>query len=422
MGRRIWVWFLISATALPGWGSDDSAAVLSRFRTQLKETLKQLPDYTCVQSIERSRRPSTSVSYQPLDAIRVQVGLIGGNEKYSWPDSRKFDDKELRDLVGKGVVSTGNFALHVQHVFLSPATQFTELGPTEVAGRKALRYGYELPVEHSRYMLRFPPHEAEVGVRGKFLLDTGSLDLLELEVVADEITPELGIQSVTHVIRYARMPIGDGQFLLPGSARLSLIDLAGEEHRNDSNFSECRQYKAESKLSFEEEAAPADRVAPAVVSALPVRTAVEVDLAHDIQPAAASLGDAITATVAKPVVHDGKVMAAAGATLHGRLVRLEKEAIPFPHYVVGVEFHTLKSGDTSYDFSATMQDAGPSAGLIKQTRRMDPVFTKRRQKRFDILVREKPRGEGVLHWDAKKPKVPKGLRMVWQTIDSPDSQ
>ncbi|MEZ5403855.1 MAG: hypothetical protein R2729_29515 [Bryobacteraceae bacterium] len=412
--------FLFISAAFGAEG--DPAAVLEQFRSQLRDTLKQLPDYTCLQTIERARRPSESVAFQPLDSIRVQVGLIGQNERYSWPDAKKFEDKELRELVGKGVVSTGNFALHVKHVFLSPATRFTLRGDGDAAGQSAVRFDYELPVEHSRYTLRFPPHEEEVGVRGSFALDPRTLDLVRLEVIADEVSPDLGIQAIRHIIDYARTPIGDGEFLLPRKASLSLVDLNGEEHRNDSVFAECRQYRAESRLKFdsdEAEIAEAPAPGPAPVASLPAKLTVEVNLVHDIDPAGAALGDAVTAAVAKPVVHSGTTLMAAGWALHGRLVRLEKEATPFPHYVVGIEFHTAKSADgaESFDFSATMHDAGPASGLIRQTRRMDPIFTKRRQKRFDILVREKPRGEGVLHWDAKKARVPKGLRMVWETIE-----
>ena len=32
---------------------------------------------------------------------------------------------------------------------------------------------------------------------------------------------------------------------------------------------------------------------------------------------------------------------------------------------------------------------------------------------MDILVREAPRGQGVLHWEAKRPRIRKGFRMRW---------
>src|SRR4030088_201519 len=94
--------------------------LLPRFQASPKQTLPRLPDYTCIETIARSRRASTSPHYQPLDTIRLQVGLIGGRERYSWPDAARFDDRELRDLVGRGIIGTGDFAGHVQHVFLSP--------------------------------------------------------------------------------------------------------------------------------------------------------------------------------------------------------------------------------------------------------------------------------------------------------------
>ena len=36
---------------------------------------------------------------------------------------------------------------------------------------------------------------------------------------------------------------------------------------------------------------------------------------------------------------------------------------------------------------------------------------------MDILVREIPRGQGVLQWDAKQGRIRKGLRMRW-LVDS----
>jgi hypothetical protein len=43
-----------------------------------------------------------------------------------------------------------------------------------------------------------------------------------------------------------------------------------------------------------------------------------------------------------------------------------------------------------------------------------PTFSKKRSARMDILVRETPKGQGILHWDARRPQTPKGLRMKWR--------
>jgi hypothetical protein len=120
------------------------ADLLPRFRMWLKHALGRLPDYTCIETIARARRTPPSTHFQPLDTIRVQVGLIGGRESYAWPDAAPFYDRELRELVGRRIISAGDFAGHVHHVFLSPATQFTPHGTGALRERAAarLRFGH----------------------------------------------------------------------------------------------------------------------------------------------------------------------------------------------------------------------------------------------------------------------------------------
>jgi hypothetical protein len=394
--------------------------LLPRFQASVKETLRRLPDYTCIETIARSRRAPTSHHYQPLDTIRLQVGLIGGRERHSWPDATRFDDRELRDLIGRGIVGTGDFAGHVQHIFLSPATTFTPHDDIAVRDRPAARFEYEVPVEYSRYKLRVPPHEFEVGVHGSFEVDIQTLDLLTLEVHADEIPLELGMSRVSEVISYTRIPIGDSEFLLATSSQLTMVALDGEEYRNQITFAECRQFRAESNIRFDGD----QTLSPSAVSTRPVARAslppslsVEITLESEIRPETAAIGDAIHGVVAHPVRDGGKAIVPQGAVVHGRLVRLERSAQPFDHYVVGLEFHTVETTDASFDLFATMQDAGPAPGILPQAKRLDPVFTRKRTARLDILVREKPRGEGILHWDAKHIPIRRGLKMRWLTVD-----
>jgi hypothetical protein len=44
-----------------------------------------------------------------------------------------------------------------------------------------------------------------------------------------------------------------------------------------------------------------------------------------------------------------------------------------------------------------------------------PTFTQKRPAKLGILVAEQQRGQGVLLWDAKRPRIPRGLRMRWET-------
>ena len=330
-----------------------SPDVLPRFHSSLKETLRRLPDYTCIETITRSRRGARETHSQPLDTIRLRVGLIGGQERYSWPDAAKFDDRELRDLVGRGIIGTGNFADHVRHVFLSSAAVFKPLGTAEYDGRPVERFEFEVPVEYSRYKLRVAPDEAEVGIRGSFRVDSETMDLLTFEVQADEIPPELGLSRMKERIAYGKVAIGDTPFLLAKSSDLTIVTLDGEEYRNQISFADCHQFRADSKLVSEAGEAAASIEAPTPArSVLPVSMMVELALDSDIDPAKAAVGDSIRAILTRPLRDSIRVIAPEGSVVHGRLVRVERSPQPFDHFIVGLAFHTLESGQTPFDFLA----------------------------------------------------------------------
>ncbi len=86
-----------------------NALLLARIRSHMAETLRRQPDYTCVQTVERSQRPARSSRFEVVDTLRLEVALIGGKELFSWPGAGRFEDKELRQIVGRGTTSTGSF-------------------------------------------------------------------------------------------------------------------------------------------------------------------------------------------------------------------------------------------------------------------------------------------------------------------------
>jgi hypothetical protein len=68
----------------------------------------------------------------------------------------------------------------------------------------------------------------------------------------------------------------------------------------------------------------------------------------------------------------------------------------------------------SISISATMEKGRTADRTDPEAKRLDPKFTRRRTGRMDILVREVQRGQGILHWDARRGALPKGLRMQWR--------
>jgi len=397
----------------------ESDALLARIQAKVREDLARLPDFVCVQTVERSHRAKAREEFKLLDTLRLEVALIGNRERFAWLDARRFEDRELRDMVGKGAIGTGNFALHTKHVFEPRVAEFKAAGETMHQGRRAWRYDYEVPWENSGYRIRLSSQEEVVAFRGSFLADAETLDLLQLEVLADEIPQELGLDRVATSLHYARATIGPSDSLLPKFSELTMVSLDGSESRNRTRLGDCRQYLAESKLSFDEPAA--DRVAAADKSAaapdLPRRLAMELSLESEIALGTAVAGDPIRAVLVSPLKNGERVLAPEGSVALGNIVRLEKKGQPFDHYEIALQFHTLETNQTRYEYSATMTDVSPVPGLLRQAKRLDPTFTRQRKARMDILVREVQRGQGVFQWDAKHGRIRKAMRMRWVVDD-----
>lgn len=395
---------------------DEPEALLARIKAKAKQNLTRLPDYVCVQTVERTRRRSADGEFEPMDTLRLEVGLVGDRELFAWPNSTRFEEKDLTDLIHRGTIGNGNFALHARNVFLSGGPEFTFKGEESLDGKRVYRYDYDVPVRRSTYKLRVRPLEAVVAFYGSFWVDAGTLDLIRLKVEVDDIPVELGLVRASDVMEYARVEIGQSDFLLARSSELNILGVAGNASRNRTTFSRCRQFVGEASLSFNQ---PRVDLPPPKEGTkgleLPPGLALELSLDTEIDLRKAVVGDPVRAVLARPLKDGATVLAPRGAVVHGRLVRLDRYEQPVGHYIVGLEFHTLDFGDKQATFLATMRKAGPSSALIKQAKRLDPTFDRRRRKPFmEILVNEQQRGQGILHWKANKPVVRRGLKMVWE--------
>src|SRR5262249_51969799 len=107
--------------------------LLARIRVHMAENLKRQPNYTCLETIERTRRPLGGRA-QVVDILRMEVALVDGKEMFAWPGSKKFEDVDLREMVSSGTFGNGNYALFARNVFLSGSPTFERRPDTEVRG------------------------------------------------------------------------------------------------------------------------------------------------------------------------------------------------------------------------------------------------------------------------------------------------
>ncbi len=373
--------------------------LLAHIRQRMIANLKRAPNYTCIETVERSHRSVSSHKLQLMDTIRLEVALVDGKEMFGWPGAKKFENTDLRDIVGGGgAIANGDFALHARAIFGSGAPAFEYRGTGETAGRPWVRFDYHVAVQQSGFELRAGDLSATVAHHGSFDADPASLDVERIDVIADDIPAALGIRRTVDHLEYARVQIGGSEFLLPSASDLTMLNWDGAEFRNQVHFSSCRQFSGESVLSFGD--APASSAdAPARVEdiELPPDLDLTIVLIDDIDLAKAAIGDPVRARLQNDLKSKGHVLIPKNATVTGRLTRLERHTDVI---MLGVMFDEVESAGARAH--GRMHMVGIFGG--------DHVSVRNNY----ILGGRKP-DEGIIPITIARKRLSHGLTMLWST-------
>lgn len=419
LGRCL-IGFLLAGGLAAQEPPPEPEGLLDLIKSHVGESLRRLPDYTCLQTIERYERRRASREFMLSDRLRLEVALVEGKEYFAWPGETRFEVSRITQLVPGGTIGNGNFALHAYSVFLSTAPEFAYHGEAALGARRVIRYDFRVPRAKSGYTLRVGERQAVVGFHGSFYVDRETLDLVRLEIVAEEIPPVLGVDHAADSMEYRPVRIGEKEFVLPAASELLLRDVDGSEFRNRTSFSRCRQYTGESALSFSgllEEAAPGRGLSAPRKIALPPGLSVNLALETAVDSAQAAVGDVIEARVTGDVKKDGVVWLPKGARARGRITRLTRRSSPVAHYEVGLRLDTVEFPAGSSDFPASLE-AVLTAGGISTVQgalgRVPPVGGRRTA--IVVLEPEDGPGSGLLIVTGARLQLPKGLQMMWRTM------
>jgi hypothetical protein len=375
--------------------------LLGRIRDHMHDVLSHIPNYTCVETMERTRRVGPAHQFQMQDVLRMEVALVEGKEMFAWPGSKKFEQDDLRNMISSGSYGNGAFALFARAVFLSSAPVFAYRGEEAVNGRKLVRYDFKVSKIISGYQIRVEERTAVVSYHGSFWADPRTLDAVRLEVIAEDIPPTLGLSYSSDRIDYARARIADDDYLLPSESQLDMRQPNGMESRNFVRFSSCRQYTGESVLRFDEVTGPDLGSTPTRADEeilLPGGREVEIALVNDIDLSSAAAGDEVHGVLDGDLKQKGKMLAAKGAVILGRITRLER----YPDQtVVGLTFT-----DLYWD--------GKHAGLTLEMDRAllkNPLTT---VPRTSLVLEHRPH-EGLIQARSGRVILQRGMLMYWRT-------
>jgi len=325
--------------------------LVQRVRQRMADNITLLPDYTCLETIERSVRTAGKKNPLVSDRIHLEVAYVGGNELFAWPGSEHFDADLFEELPRQaGAIATGGFGGWVGSLFGPSAPAFTFAGECIVEGRSGSRFTFRVPLSSSTHMFKVGDRRVKSAYAGSICIDPAASDIMTLEIQDEEIPAPLAASS--EAIRYGRTRVGSSDFLLPQYDTLTVTDLEGKEFRNVTHYTACRQYTSHSSISFDSkyEAAPAAQE-KTEESELPGGISLDLSLETPITFGASAVGDPITARLNR-TVHASGATIPKGATVSGRIRGLEQYSEPKKGFVVSLEFSSV-----TFDGKRTMFQA-----------------------------------------------------------------
>ena len=340
------------AVAQQSPSGDDGRKLLVEVRKKVMLTLDRLPKYMCTETIDRStfqpKKKVTKHKFRPLgldpkeptpkrfvsceeiaalrkkadwqvqkdasDRLRLDVAVSSDSEMFSWAGENRFNDRGLADLVRRGAMSTGAFGSLLASIFgadfESNAASFGYAGPVNVEGRALVAFGFRVPLEKSTFRMENEAHySAIVPYEGTFLVDPKTSDLARLTVRASPIPLEFNVCENVTTLDYGIVALHDSEFLLPRDVVLHVTNADGSELENDTVFSGCHEFLAESSVSFETDSGNAPGAAQKAAYkelALPPGLSFRVALTRAIDTATAAAGDPIKAKLMGPIKEKGQ--------------------------------------------------------------------------------------------------------------------
>jgi VWFA-related protein len=396
--------------------------LLAGFKRKIRQVLTQIPNYTCLETVQRSMQKPRANALSPIDIVLLEVSTVGDKELLAWPGARRFEEGNMSSFASGGMIGSGVFASHARNVFLLETTTMQYHGDEEVSGRMLARFDFRVPEAWSGYQIQANGASAKVGTTGSFWIDPASLELVRMEVRADDIPAAIGIERTETDIDYAPVRIGDSDILLPQAAKILVALPTGEVRRNDIQFSHCHEYFTESTIRFDMPDTAAARPAQQWQTVdLPAGLTVSIELDTAVDSATAHIGDILRGHVTSDVRRKGKTIIPKGAIATGRVRGIERSRAPGPAVDLTIEIAELEWENSRAQFygelvppASAREGENSLINLPSKDGGVPDVVSSAGQAAETVHAPQIP-GTGVLHLTGKQLRIAAGFRMDWRT-------
>ncbi len=399
------------------------AGLLEQIKQRATADLANVPNYVCIDSVERSLLIPGERRFRRLDRVHLELAHVEGADRFAWLGNSIFQSRSPTVMVGYGASFGGDFADNRALVFKNSSTKISYAGLTTLDGRPALRYEYDAP--RGALGVANGKQTGFTAARGAFWIDPETLQVFEIDVEGYSIPADLAVRSISDRTKYWRVLIGNRIVLLAHNSEFSLTYADGITRRNASVFSNCREYSAESTLTFGSSSTP--QLSPKTARDSHVQPGLELQLVLDrtLDANEAAVGDPIRAHVLK-----GGGDIPQGARVYGRVTRVINfnDQIPLPkpeqppptpkrelweghpgEVLIQIEFSQIDYRRTRAPFMARLTDLESRPG------KPDPGIRSFGYLDDGAVVRYDPPGTASIYVSQDNPVLGPGVIMQWVT-------
>jgi hypothetical protein len=376
--------------------------------------LANIPNYTCLETVGRVER---SDYRRHADVIRVAVAVVDQKETYGWPGGEHFLDRELSQMVRSGLTATGLYGTFARGLMARKKDDFQFAGEAKLNGESMFRYDFQIPASEGPWNIRVGRESGRAGERGSFWVEAKSLELRRLEVSAILIPSNVGLASLHLIIDYEVIMISDRRVLLPAKAWVDALEEGGREDLSHVFFNHCRAFGADSTISFASDAQTGSQTKSASGKfELPTGLEIAAALRTPVDSATAAPGDALEATITKPVFWRGKEIVSRGARLEGHIRQL-RPLSDAEQCAVTIEFDRIQTFDGWVQFYARMTALRGLPALARTLRtKRHPAF----EAAPDVsdsrhTIDPEIPGVSTIYLPAASAQMPAGTSMIWRT-------
>ena len=401
---------------------------LSRSTRHISQAIASFSNYTCTETIDREQKKPAANSFQRIDLVRLEVAKTGAKELFAWPGAARFEDRPITDFVGGGLIGNGVYSLFAEDIFVNHAASMKVFGPEQLRGRPAVRVDYTVHPMKSAFTITTAAGSAVVNYSGSYWVDPNTLDLLRLDIAAEEIPAQLGLSSIGMSIEYGTRMSRNRPVVMALSSVIEMAHFSGDISRDDIEFTNCREFSGDANLIFgSEETVNSSEGHPIAgkTFVLPGDLTIALRLEKPIDGRTASVGDAIEARVENDVRDRHRVWLPKGVLVHGRIRRLEYRAQQSSYVLAGLEFSEAEVGNDRAEFIAQLESIQPSAAVeMDHAERKTSIRVNRpygagsggtQQTTIVEAFDRELAGVGYLYLTSEPFRLPEGFRTVWKT-------